>query len=298
MQVLLPDAQSIEDCAPAKNKMTIHDLFLHTAGFTYGFNNDLLAQAYLAQKIDFAPTHGTNKDILKRVAKIPLKFEPGSQWNYGINTDILGMLVEEISGKSLDVYFDENIFQPLNMVDTGFDIAPEKQDRLAALYTPTAENGLAVYENAMNTAYSQGNVKCLSGGGGLLSTTSDYLKFADMMRQYGQANGLRLLGPRTVKQMIANHLPGDLASMGQPVFSEVSFKGIGFGLGVWSMLNPNLAGLSGSMGDYGWGGAASTVFWVDPKEEMIVLFLTQLLPSSHYPLRKELRALTYQALMD
>ncbi|WP_218048684.1 serine hydrolase domain-containing protein [Curvivirga aplysinae] len=298
MNVLLPEATSLNDCIPSKNKVTIHDLFLHTAGFTYGFNNDLLSDAYIERKTDFDPTHGTNREVLKRVADLPLQFEPGTKWNYGINTDILGILVEVISGKTLDRYFEENIFQPLGMTDTAFDISPAKQDRLASLYVPTSENGLQLYENAINTEYLEGNVKCLSGGGGLLSTASDYLKFADMMRQQGKLQEGRILGPRTIDQMTTNHLPGDLASMGQPVFSEVSFKGVGFGLGVWSMLNPNLAGLSGSIGDYGWGGAASTVFWVDPKEDMIVMFLTQLLPSSHYPLRKELRALTYQSLID
>ncbi len=298
MNVLLPNATNLKQVIPAKEKPTIHQLMLHTAGFTYGFNDDLLSDSYISEKTDFDPVHGSNKEVLKRLAKMPLQFEPGSRWNYGVNTDVLGMVVEAISGQSLGQYFKENIFDPLGMADTSFELPDDKLDRYTALYTPTENSGLRLYENAENSIYREGKVRCQSGGGGLLSTASDYLKFAEMMRQRGAYQGQRIIGSRTVDQMVGNHLPGDLASMGQAVFSEVSFTGVGFGLGVWSMLNPNLAGLSGSVGDYGWGGAASTVFWVDPKEEMVVIFLTQLLPSSHYPLRKELRALVYQSLVD
>lgn len=298
MNVLLQGAINLEQVVPAKSKITIHQLFLHTAGFTYGFNDGLLSNAYIQNKTDFDPTNGTSRDVLQRLSELPLQFEPGSRWNYGVNTDILGLLVETISGKSLNQYFTDHIFEPLDMGDTSFELPKDKLDRFTSLYVPTEDNKIQLYENTDNSLYNEGKVQCLSGGGGLLSTAPDYFKFAEMMRKKGIYGTERILGSRTIDQMTSNHLPGDLAFMGQPVFSEVSFKGIGFGLGVWSMLSPNLAGLSGTRGDFGWGGAASTFFWVDPVEDLTVIFLTQLLPSSHYPLRKELRALTYQALID
>ncbi|MFT6559445.1 serine hydrolase domain-containing protein [Sneathiella sp.] len=298
MRVLRKNAQSIEDTEPCITKPTVHHLLTHCSGLTYDFNLGVLETLYGEEKMDFGPRRGTLEDQIDRLAQMPLKFEPGSRWNYGVSTDVVGRLVEIISGQSLDQYFNDTFFEPLGMKDTAFDFRPEQQGRVAASYTPNTDGSLKLVENASNSVYAKGNVQGLSGGGGLLSTAGDYLKFADMIRRRGRFGDQQILGTRTMDFIMQNHMPGDLASMGQPVFSEVSFSGVGFGLGGWVMLDPTKAQMMGSPGDFGWGGMASTVFWVDPLEDMVVLFLTQLLPSSYYPLRKELRALAYQAMID
>jgi CubicO group peptidase (beta-lactamase class C family) len=229
---------------------------------------------------------------------MPLAFEPGSRWNYSISTDVIGRVIEVISGQPLDVFFRQNILGPLGMDDTFFEVPDSHLARLASSYTKAPQGGMTLAEDATGSAYREGKVAQFSGGGGLVSTVDDYLRFAEMQRRGGALGDVRLLGPRTMRLMASNHLPGDLASMGQKVFSEVSFEGIGFGLGGWVMLDPARATTLGSPGDFGWGGMASTVYWVDPAEDMVVIFVTQLMPSSSYPNRKELRALVYSALVD
>ena len=298
MQVLRPQARSIDDTEPAKNKITVHNLLTHMSGMTYGFNLGVLGNQYEAMKMDFGPTRGPLEGEIEKLSTLPLLFEPGSRWNYGVSTDVVGRLVEVISGQDLKSYFHEHIFSPLGMVDTDFGVPEEKLSRFASAYGSDEKGGIKVLDSAANSAFRMENVVCYSGGGGLVSTAADYLKFAEMLRRRGAFEGGRILGPRTVDFMTSNHLDGDLAGYGQPVFSEVSFVGVGFGLGGWVMLEPSLSQMMGSPGDFGWGGMASTVFWVDPLEDMTVLFLTQFIPSSFYPLRKELRAVLYQALVD
>ncbi|MFC4273385.1 serine hydrolase [Sneathiella chungangensis] len=298
MQVLRAQARSIEDTEPAKSRITIHNLLTHMSGMTYGFNLGVLGNHYEAAKMDFGPRGGTLESEIDRLAQMPLLFDPGTRWNYGVSTDVAGRLVEIISGQDLKSYFHENIFGPLGMVDTDFGVPKEKLGRYAAAYGADEKGGIKVLDPAEESVFKMEKVVCYSGGGGIISTASDYLKFAEMIRRRGAFEGGRLLGPRTVDFMTSNHLDGDLARYGQPVFSEVSFVGVGFGLGGWVMLEPALSQMMGSPGDFGWGGMASTVFWVDPVEDMTVLFLTQFIPSSFYPLRKELRALVYQALVD
>ncbi len=298
MRVMRKNAQRIDDTEPCNVKPTIHHLLTHCSGLTYDFNLGVLESLYAEEKMDFGPRRGSLEEQVNRLAQMPLKFEPGSRWNYGVSTDVVGRLVEVISGKPLDQYLQEIFLGPLGMVDTSFEIAADKLDRFAASYTPDKQGNLKLVENAEKTIYAENTVQGLSGGGGLLSTAEDYLKFANMLRLRGRCGEEQLLGSRTVDFVMQNHMPGDLASMGQPVFSEVSFAGVGFGLGGWVMLDPAKAQMMGSPGDFGWGGMASTVFWVDPLEDIIVIFATQLLPSSYYPLRKELRALVHQALID
>ncbi|MCG8491825.1 MAG: beta-lactamase family protein [Sneathiellales bacterium] len=298
MRVLRKNAQNAEDTEPCQVKPTVHHMLTHCSGLTYDFNLGVLEEVYAAEKMDFGPRRGTLEEQINRLGNLPLKFEPGSRWNYGVSTDVVGRLVEVISGKPLDQYLQETLLDPLGMTDTSFDIPDSKRDRFAASYTPNADKSLKLVENAEKTAYAEGTVQGFSGGGGLLSTASDYMKFAEMLRLRGRVGNEQLLGTRTVDFAMQNHMPGDLASMGQPVFSEVSFAGVGFGLGGWVMLDPPKAQMMGNPGDFGWGGMASTVFWVDPLEDMVVLFLTQLIPSSFYPLRKELRALAHQAIID
>lgn len=298
MRVLRENATSIDDTEPCKTKPTIHHLLTHCSGLTYDFNLGVLESLYSESKMDFGPRRGTLENQVNKLGQMPLKFEPGTRWNYGVSTDVVGRLVEVISGKPLDVFLEEVILGPLGMTDTSFEISSEKKTRLSASYTPSKSGKLNLVDSAEKSIYSAGNVQGFSGGGGLLSTVSDYLKFADMIRLRGRFGKDQLLGSRTVDFMTQNHMPGDLASMGQPVFSEVSFAGVGFGLGGWVMLDPTKAQMMGSPGDFGWGGMASTVFWVDPLEDLVVLFATQLIPSSYHPIRKELRALVYQAIID
>lgn len=298
MRVLRANAQTIEDTEPCQTKPTIHHMLTHCSGLTYDFNLGLVETLYGETRMNFGPKAGLLADEVDRLAQMPLKFEPGTRWNYGVSTDVVGRLVEVISGKPLDEYLAETIFTPLQMNDTTFAISEEKRDRLASSYTPDQTGRMKAVDTADRTAFSHDKVTCLSGGGGLLSTVGDYLKFAEMIRRRGMVDGHRILGSRTVDFITSNHMPGDLASMGQPVFSEVSFEGVGFGLGGWVMLEPTKAQMMGSPGDFGWGGMASTVFWVDPIEDLVVIFATQLMPSSYYPIRKELRALVYQAMID
>jgi CubicO group peptidase (beta-lactamase class C family) len=211
---------------------------------------------------------------------------------------VLGRIVEVASGQRLDQFFAERIFGPLGMIDTQFFVEGDDAQRLAALYIP-GPDGRATRSNAMGAAALRPPA-FLSGGGGLVSSAADYLRFARMLAGRGQLDGVRLLGSRTVRRMTSNHLPGgaDLDSFGRPLFAEVSFAGVGFGLGLAVVQDPVAYGTLSSPGEFAWGGAASTAFWVDPAEDLIVIFLTQLLPSSTYPLRSMLRQLVYQALTD
>ncbi len=297
--VLRKGAKKLSKVKPAKTKPTIHHLLTHIAGLTYSFNGGLLGERHEQDKLDFAPASGGLAATVKKVAALPLQFEPGTRWRYSVASDVLGRLIEVISGQRLDDYFRTQIFEPLGMKDTGFEVSKGEETRLASLYTHKTESGgLRLVENGADSAYLAGRVNTFSGGGGLISKAGDYLIFAEMLRLGGVFQGERLISPRTLDFMTRNHLPGDLASMGPDTWCETSFHGIGFGLGFSTTLNPAISQMPGSPGDFGWGGMASTVFFVDPVENMAVLFLTQLMPSSFYPLRKELRALVYQALVD
>jgi len=206
-------------------------------------------------------------------------------------------VVEVVAGQALDTFMKEQIFDPLGMTDTAFAIPESKLDRFAALYEKADDTPLQLKESPQDSDLI-GTVEIFSGGGGLVSTLGDYFRFTEMLRCKGELAGVRLLGRKTVDFMTCNHLPGDLADMGQPTFNETTFEGIGFGLGVSVMLDPAKAKVLGTPGEYAWGGYASTAFWIDPVEDMTVIFLTQLIPSSAYPIRRELKVLTYQALID
>ena len=297
IRVLAPGATSLDQSEPAKTRPTVHHLLTHTSGLTYGFNEGLVSQAMQERKLDFSVKEGDLEATVKRLAELPLTFEPGARWNYGVSTDVLGRVVEVVSGMPLPRYLHERIFEPLGMHDTFFAVPEGKIDRLASCYVKTPEADMKLLDRGAESAWAEGAVRQTSGGGGLISTVDDYLRFAEMLRGKGALGDARLLAPRTVELMATNALRGDLAANGQPVFSEVSYDGIGFGLGVSVTLDPGLAKTAGSAGDFGWGGMASTVFWVDPKLDLVTIFLTQLVPSSTYPLRKEMRALAYSSLI-
>ncbi len=287
---------------PAANPIEIRHLLNHTSGLTYGFHHvHVQDEIYRSRGYEWGTPPG--KDLAACVddwASMPLRFDPGTKWNYSVATDVLGRLVEVCSGMSLDKFFDERIFGPLGMSDTTFHYRDEHAERLAALYIPDPRTGKATRNDAFGDAFKTRGADMLSGGGGLVSTTDDYGKFCEMLRRGGEYDGGRLLGNRTLDFMTMNSLPGDqdLEQVGIPLFSETRYDGVGFGLGFSVVMDPAAYGTLSSPGEFAWGGAASTAFWVDPLEDLTVIFMTQLLPSSTFPIRTQLHQLIYQSLVD
>ena len=298
LRVLVAGAKSLADTIPAKTKMTVRHLLTHTSGLSYGMNGGLLGEAYGKEALGIAFSYGGLDKMVRRIAELPLEFEPGSRWHYSVASDVVGRIVEVVSGRSLDQFFAKRILQPLGMAETGFDIPEAQIGRFAALYTATTGGGMTLAEAPKTAAQRQGKVNTFQGGSGLVGTIDDYWRFAEMLRAGGAYKGARLISPRTLALMTANHLPGDISSMGPATWAETSFDGVGFGLLGTVLLDPAKAQTSGSPGDYGWGGAASTYFWVSPRDDLVVILLTQLAPSSALPIRKELRALVYGALVE
>ena len=238
---------------PAASLITIQQLLTHTSGLTYGFSSDgVMGDLYRSAKADFGGRAGTLGEVVARLSHIPLVHHPGTRWNYGVSTDVLGYLVEVVSGMTFDVFLRERVFQPLGMIDTAFSVPESKLNRFTTLYG-RAQDGKLSELDGIDGRYVEGRVKTFSGGGGLLSTLSDYYRFTEMLRCGGEFNENRLLSPKTITYMTSNHLPGDLAAFGQPSFNETTFAGIGFGLGFAVMLDPARAGVIGSAGEYSWG---------------------------------------------
>jgi len=285
---------------PANEPIRIWHLLTHTAGLTYGFHRANPVDAiYRAAGYEWGAPPGVDlAGAVDTFAGMPLLFQPGSEWNYSVATDVLGRLVEVTAGKPLDQVFSEHILNPLGMHDTAFTVAESRRDRLAALYTPAPRTGRALRNDDLGAAVLAPTF--LSGGGGLTSTLGDYHRFTQLLLGRGRLGDVRLLGDRTLRYMTANHLPGgaDLAAFGRPLFAETPFDGVGFGLGFSVLLDPVVTRTLGTAGEFAWGGAASTAFWVDPVEELTVVFLTQLLPSSTYQIRTQLKQLVYSALVD
>jgi CubicO group peptidase (beta-lactamase class C family) len=287
--------------APAARPMTVRDLLSHTSGLTYGFmERTNVDAAYRRLGVaDRARPGYTLKAMVDTLAQLPLEFSPGTRWNYSVSTDVVGHLIEVISGQPLDAYLRDTIFGPLGMRDTAFVIEEEQIPRFAANYLRQADGPLKLVDDPEQSEYRE--CSFFSGGGGLVSTAPDYFRFTAMLRNQGELDGVRLLGRKTVELMTTNHLPDgqDLAQLAQAgLFTETAYAGVGFGLGFSVMQSPARAHILGTPGEYAWGGAASTAFWIDPAEDLIVIFMTQLMPSSSYPLRRELRVLTYAALID
>lgn len=281
--------------------MTIKDLFTHTSGLVYGFQQVHPVDAmYRSRGLGVLRSSGTLEELVEALADLPLKFSPGTLWNYGVSTDVLGYLVQLFSNQDLDEFVSQRITEPLGMVDSGFRVPTQSLDRFAACYERVpGENAFQLQDNPVDSPYLE-RPTFLSGGGGMVSTVDDYHRFTAMLHGKGALDAVRLLGRKTVEYMTMNHMPGncDLKAMGQPVFSETPYDGVGFGLGFSVVIDPAAANVLDSAGDYAWGGAASTYFWNDPVEELTVIFMTQLIPSSSYPIRRQLKALVYQALID
>jgi CubicO group peptidase (beta-lactamase class C family) len=308
----------LAETVPAETPMAVHHLITHTSGLTYGFMQaNVVDAAYRSAGLDFSAGGTDLAGQVARLAEVPLLCQPGSQWNYSVSIDVLGRLVEIWSGMSLAEFFQSRLFDPLDMRDAGFHVAEENHGRFAACYapavggdlssigrTPSAEEaagrgGLKLQDSADASSFlSPADV--YSGGGGLTASMRDYARFCQMLMNGGELDGARVLSPKTIDYMRLNHLPEnrDMAAMGQPVWSETSYDGIGFGLGWAVVIDPVKARFVTSAGEHHWGGAASTFFWLDPEEDLFVILLTQLMPSSTYPIRRELRQRVYQAIVD
>jgi CubicO group peptidase (beta-lactamase class C family) len=281
----------------ATRPMTVRDLLTHMSGLTYGFMDRTNVDAAY-RKVGIGDGKGTLADMVQKLARLPLEFSPGSRWNYSVSTDVVGYLVEKMSGEPFDDYLRKHVFEPLLMNDTAFSVPESKRDRFAANYTRSSDKKLVLFDDPAESAYTR-PVTYFSGAGGLVSTISDYFRFTEMLRRGGELDGARILGPRTLKYMTQNHLPGgqDLARVALGSYSEVRYEGIGFGLGFSVTLDPVLAQVPASPGEYGWGGMASTAFWIDPVLDLTVIFMTQLVPSSTYNFRGQLRAIVNGAVI-
>ncbi|RXZ65588.1 serine hydrolase domain-containing protein [Pelagerythrobacter rhizovicinus] len=280
--------------------MRFVDLLTHMSGLTYGFQNrSSVDAAYRAAELDLSRGKFTSDEYVAALAEIPLEFEPGSRWNYSVSTDVLGIAVERISGMRLGDYFRQHIFEPLGMADTAFRVAEGQADRLADAYGYRPGKPPRLVDRAAESRLLEDG-KFDSGGGGLVGTAADYHRFCTMLLQKGELDGARIIAPKTLDLMTANHLPGgaDLTQMSQSLFSEANNAGTGFGLGFATVIDPARTLMPASKGEFYWGGAYSTAFFVDPVEKITMVFMTQLYPSSTYPIRRQLKTLIYSALAE
>ena len=283
---------------PPTTAMKMVDLLRHTSGLTYGFQErNPMDAAYRTLKLD--DFHGKRNldEFVAELAKIPLQFDPGSYWNYSVSTDVLGAVIQRIEGKPLDQVFQERLFGPLGMVDTGFFVPAEKMDRVPDCFHFHPTETKVMFDNGAGSRWGKPG-PFLSGGGGLCSTLSDYHRFCRMLLNGGALDGVQIVSPKTLELMTANHLPGggDLTQHSTSLFSEAENAGAGYGLGFGVTINPAATMLAGSEGEFYWGGMFSTAFFVDPVEDIIMIFMTQLMPSSIYPVRREIKTMLYAAL--
>ena len=302
-QVWVSGAGAAMETRPPKRPMTFRHVLSHTAGLTYGGGLPVAETPHpvdaVYQEVGVRRGEGeTLRTFVEKLAKVPLRYDPGERWQYSLATDVCGYLVEALSGKPFDQYLQEEIFDPLGMKDTSFSVAPEKVDRFAANYRRTPAKTLELIDDPTASTYLR-QPTFLSGGGGLTGTTADYFRFCEMLRRGGELDGVRILGPRTIKLMTKNHLAGgrDLTQMALGAFSETANEGVGFGLGFAMTLSEVETGALGE-GDYYWGGAASTIFWVDAAEDLAAIFMTQLMPSATFNFRGQLKNIIYSAIVD
>ncbi|MBA3896896.1 MAG: beta-lactamase family protein [Sphingomonadaceae bacterium] len=283
---------------PTAAPMRMIDLLRHTSGLTYSFqersNIDAAYRKTGLERFD----GGDLEQLVATLAGIPLEFDPGTAWNYSVSTDVLGAIIQRIEGKSLDQVYRERVFDPLGMKDTHFQLPPEKADRFGDCYVYDPKTTKKLYDPGGAASAWVRTPKLLSGGGGLVSTTADYHRFCRMLLGKGALEGARIVAPHTLALMTANHLPGDadLATLSKSLFSEAENAGVGFGLGFATMLSPAKAMVPGNAGEFYWGGMFSTGFFVDPVDDVIMIFMTQLMPSNAYPVRREIKTMLYAAL--
>ncbi|MFM2100180.1 MAG: hypothetical protein RLZZ366_1719 [Pseudomonadota bacterium] len=283
---------------PITTPMRVIDLMRHTAGLTYGFQErSNIDAAYRKADIDGWATHD-NDEFVAKLAKIPLEFEPGTAWNYSVATDVLGIIVARVSGVSLGDYFEQNIFGPLGMEDSGFVVPAEKAERIPGAFSWHPTEKMKPTDKAGSGSAWTRSHKFQSGGGGLASSVADYHRFCRMLAGGGALDGIQIISPKTLELMTANHLPGggDLTQHSKALFSEAENAGTGFGLGFASIIDPAATMMPCSKGEFFWGGMYSTAFFVDPVEDIIMIFMTQLMPSSTYPIRREIKTMLYAAM--
>jgi CubicO group peptidase (beta-lactamase class C family) len=296
---------------PPSRPMLIVDLLRHTSGLTYGFQQrSNVDAAYREMRIEELDKGKTLQSVIDELAKLPLEFSPGEAWNYSVSADVIGYLIGKISGKPFEQFLKERIFDPLDMNDTDFFVPAAKARRFAACYSADPEGGVTLHATDRKGGLTLQDdptkssflspPSFFSGGGGLCSTAADYLTFCRALLNGGELGGVRLLGPKTLKLMTSNHLPGgrDLPAMSRSLFSEATYNGIGFGLGFAVTMDPAQTLIAGSPGEFSWGGLATTSFFIDPAEQLITIFMTQVIPSSAYPIRRELRTMVYAAITD
>lgn len=285
--------------APCERAMTVRDALMHTTGLAnFMASNHPIDRAFAAERRELGAA-ATLESVCELLSHYPLKFQPGTRWNYGLSTDVCARLVEILSGVTFDEYLRTRIFEPLGMRDTGFFVADEDLGRFAANYSYRPREAPSLVDDPHSSTYRR-RPSYFSGAGGLVSTTPDYLRFCTMLLGRGELDGQRTIGRKTLELMTVNHLPGD-ADLGEVAvggFGEAGFDGVGFGLGFAVGKGPAATHMAGSAGEFYWGGAASTAFWIDPVEDLAVVFMTQLMPSAAYPFRAQLRSLVYQALAD
>jgi len=299
LRVWTGGTEEAPETEPAHGPITVQHLLTHTAGFTAGFQyGHPVGGLYRAHGLgDLRPPRHDLAGAMEVLGGLPLVSQPGTRFHYGMSTDVVGRLVEVISGQDLDEYLAEHVLGPLKMVDTGFCVPESEVPRLVSNYLRTPDEKMLRVDTPSVERHSR-RPTFLSGAGGLVSTLDDYLRFCRMLLGGGELDGTRVIGRATLDFMRQNHLPGgrSLNELGQDTFAEVAMEGMGFGLGFSVLLDPAQNGAIGSVGEYSWGGAASTVFWIDPALDLAVVFLTQLVPSNTYPIRRQLRATVYGAL--
>jgi CubicO group peptidase (beta-lactamase class C family) len=299
---ILPTGAPTYMTTPVQRPMKLVDLATHTSGLTYGFMMRTgVDAAYRAAKVVDRQTEGGLKGMIGQLAQIPLDFSPGTAWNYSVAIDALGYLVEKLSGMSFGEFLRKRLFEPLGMHDTAFHVTSDKTERFTSCYQPEGGNGLKLQDDARESTYAQPPL-LESGGGGLVSTAQDYLRFCRMMLNSGTLDGVQILSPKTVALFSLNFLPDgkEVADMAFPgMFSEGGYAGVGFSLGCGVNVDVAKTRLPGTLGEYFWGGAASTAFWIDPKEELTVVFMTQVIGSPvRLALRRDLRTLVYSAMTE
>ena len=312
MEALVSEASRIDQTTSCATP-TLHQLLTHTSGLSYSFNPGLLPEEMKKERLDFHPSGNTLENVCNKLAKLPLAFAPGIGWEYSVSIDVIGRVVEMISGQSLDQFFQKEIFQPLGIGDIGFNYDASMSGRIASLYTSLAGDPMDLNAARKDSEISHNSgprlrlvdeekgspfwgTRLFSGGGGLIGTLDGYMRFAEALRIGASAKDERILSPSTLNFMKRNHLRSDIASLGPQSFAEQPMEGVGFGLGGAVMLDPARARTHGHVGDFSWGGMASTFFWIDHAYNMSVVFLTQLTPSSSYPARAELKAIVNGAM--
>ena len=304
MPTLLANAPPSFITTRPERAMKVVDLVTHTSGLTYGFMMRTSVDAgYRKLKINDFQTPGGLDTFIEQLSTLPLEFSPGTAWNYSVSIDVMGYLIQKLSGLSFGEFLRTRLFEPLGMVDTGFYVPPEKLDRFTSCYQPasTTGPGLKVQDDAGKSTYAAPPT-LESGGGGLVSTAHDYMRFCQMMLGGGTLEGVQILSPKTVELFSLNHLVNnnELADMAPPgLFSEAGYSGIGFSIGCGVNINVAKTRLPGTLGEFFWGGAASTAFWIDPKEDLAVVFMTQVMGTdARLTLRRDLRTLVYSAMTE